>query len=479
MKPLFFYTMSKNQEEVLKFAEQSTIEDGVLVSPTLYSINTRNKYLLWTIFIAIIDKNKNQIDVTEEYIDRKELPKGACGAYWSVSGTEDMTMTKSNVTYISKGKNTGKKNYTTAFTQAIIDAKSIFNKKIKSGHKYDKEDIIKKGDEVSFERLLNDTTRGSAPWRVYAMALHDYKKFSNKIHFPAFIQYKLDGTLFIVVHHPSLPEIKVDDQLLKIDGYSRSRESYEQQNHILKELYPVALAYPGLHFVGELWKEGYGLQEISGFSRRKADTKLENEIKMDFNIFDCFELDQNYSFEERQFILEEAMLKLENPKYVHVIPSEPVNNEKELFEKYEKYLELKYEGAVIRNKNAPYEFGVEKEIRSYDTQKLKPRFDGEWPIVNFGEGKGKETGAIKWICADRNSDKDLKDRETFAVTPNQPTELRKKIFKKLKEDPEFFKKEIFGQEAVISYSILSNTGFPQQPKMLRFRNIKIDEMLKN
>jgi hypothetical protein len=468
----------KNQESLLEFVELGTIEDGILAMPTLYSMNARDKYLVWTIYIGIVDHKGNKINVNEEYIDREDLPEGAKGIYWTISGTEDGKQTESERTYISKGKYTGKKNFTTPFTQAVIDAKSIYQRKIKKGYKLDKDKLKRKDEPNSFEELYEDSSRGQYPWRVYAMAIHDYKKHKEKIHFPATVQPKYDGTLFIVVYHPLLPTKNINDVKMKIDGYSRSKESYEKQNHILEEIYPAAKEYPGLHFVGELWKEGYGLQEISGMTRRKADSKLSNDVLYDFNIFDCFYIeDKDQEFVDRQYILDEALTKLKNPNYIKVVPTTEVQNEKELMKKYKEFLDKNYEGAVVRNYSALYEYGVNKENRSYQTLKLKPRPDAEWPIVGFTEGKGKEAGSVIWICADKNSEDEIRDRKTFHVTPNLCAEARKYIFEKLTKDPKFFEDNILGQLAVISYSILSDIGFPQQPKMLRFRDENIDKLL--
>jgi len=491
----------KNQEQVLDFVSLGTIEDDILAMPTLYSVDTNGKYRLWTIYIGITTNTeepmKYLVPVDDNYINREDLPKKSCGFYWTVSGIEGKKMTKSEYTYIHKGKYTGKKNYTTPFTQAIIDARSLYNKKVKKGHNTNRE-AFKPADHVySFEELLEDKSRDEYPWRVFAMAVHDYKKFKSKIHYPATIQRKLDGTLFIVVYHPNLPKIRVkfhrpsqypDDDCIDIneismDGYSRSRETYEKQDHIFEELYPVLKKYPGLHLVGELWKKGYGLQEISGMSRRKLDIDTHGlkYVEFDYNVFDCFYIDQpEIGFEDRQYILDDIFGCLSesgiDKSVIQRVQTYDVATEVEMLKYYKTFLKEKMEGAVVRNKDALYEFGVNKEIRSYQSLKIKPRPDAEWPVVGFTNGKGKELGLIIWICAE-NSDKPFSERKKFNVTPNQPADARRNIFEKLSKEKEFFEKNIYGQNAVISYSILSEAGLPQQPKMLRFRDEKIDKLL--
>src|SRR5271170_2127832 len=289
---------SQSEVNVLEFSNLCTLKNGILVSPTLYSINKTGKYLLWTIFVGIAnteDENKlKKVNVMlEHYEDRRELQDHRAGVYCTESGQEGGKITVSAKTVVFDGKNAGKANYTTPFTQAISDARSIYKNKIKKGYVEDKS-ILKPVDYIyTFEELAKVSERGNNSWRVFAMALHNYKKFSHKISFPATIQDKRDGTLFIAVHHPILPDkLLVDGNTklkCKIDGYSRKRDTLDGQDHVLIELYPIASKYPGLHFVGELWKEGYNLQDISGAARRKADSKLKSErIKSYFNIFDCF-----------------------------------------------------------------------------------------------------------------------------------------------------------------------------------------------
>jgi hypothetical protein len=499
----------KNQEQVIEFVQQGKI-NNVLTMPTLYSINKNGKYLLWTIYIGLTvpsddeeeEESTKIIPITDEYINRGKLPKHSAGTYWTISGIEGMKMTRSENTYVFAGKNIGKKNFTTPLTQAILNARTIFNNKIRKGHVLSKKFLKKLGEVYTFEDLLSDKTRGEHPWRVFAMAVHEYKKNKDKISYPATIQYKLDGTLFIVVHHPLLPEISVlveeneengeneeneKERTMRLDGYSRGKETIEGQEHIYNSIYNIALKYPGLHFVGELWKEGYGLQEVSGISRRKLDSKKkEDKILLDFNIFDCFYIDRpELGFMDRQQILLEISSQLGEQKYVKFITTHMVDDEEEMLKLYHSFIEKGLEGAIVRNADSPYEFGINKEVRSYQSLKLKPRPDAEWPVVGFTCGKGKETNAVIWVCAENDEGVvlragkilPLEERKIFNVTPNQPTDLRKQIYEKLSKNQEFFQKEIYGKLLVISYSVLSNDKLPQQPKALRFREPEISEKI--
>lgn len=485
----------KNHEQVLEFVELCSQQDNMLTAPTLYGMDKHGNYIVWTIHIALFQNDK-RLPILQSYIDREELPSGAYGAYWTEYGREHMTITESEITPV-EGKNIGKNNHTTSFTQAILQARTEYNKRIRKGNNPDRAALKPHGENYTFEELFADRNRGKYPWRVFAMTLHDYKKFPDKITFPAAIQAKLDGTLFIVVHHPLLAKVLPDGR--DIDGYSRGRETYEGYEYIYDELAIAARKYPGLHFVGELWKKGYGLQDISGSSRRKTDSKLKTErVRLDYNIFDCFYVHENIGFTDRQKTLDEVFQCLPAPSAEHSsvpqtshvkrVKTRIVNNYAQMKLRYQNFLKQKFEGAVIRNLDAPYEFGINKDIRSYTTMKIKPRPDAEWPVVGYTHGKGKEAECVIWICAETdagvcarlktNDYIALQDRLTFNVTPNQPSALRIHIYNRLLLEKDLFDDYIMGQEAVISYSILADkTGLPQQPKMLRFKDSIVTDML--
>lgn len=499
----------KNHQLVLEFTDYGIIKNGILELPTLWSLDKNGNYRYWNLNIGIENESNNKIiNVTPEYIERKSLPKGYSGVYWTESGVENTEKPIiSNKTYVNTGKNIKNKNYTTPFTQAILDARSDFNYKIHKGSVMDKNLLNPLNTKISIEELILQSHRGTAPWRVFAMAIHDVNKNKNWRHvkFPCKLQPKLDGSMFIVVYHPKLPvrNISTTDfngvevQLkANIDSYTRGRESYDGQEHILWELYPVLKKYPGLHLVGELWKEGYGLQDISGFSRRQVDSKIKaNAIKLDFNIFDCFYIDQpGQPFEDREATIDDIIIDLDNlyeskNRFVKQVPSYEMKTKEQLLTKYQMFLEQKMEGGVIRNIDSPYEVGIDKEIRSYQTLKIKPRPDGEWPVIGFKEGKGKESGAIIWICAENDEGvrqrlnisakenlPELEDRKSFSVTPNIDYEKRYKIYSTLSSGNMFIEK-IKGQLLTVSYSILSKDFLPQQPKVLRFRDMRINELL--
>lgn len=472
-----------NFKQTLDFIEKGTIVDGVLELPCLYSMGGpkgKKKLRFWQIFVGIFDENDVKIPIDKDYINRSELPEGAYGGYWTLSGqVEWKTKPKpSAIVKVLKGRNTGKKNFTTPFTQAILQARTDFEKKITKGHVLTKKEALESLQGWTFDKLAKAKKRGKTPWRVFPMALHNYKKYSHKISCPCYVQPKYDGVRFIIVSHPAIPENHTLEGSPKIDFYTRKREQYDGYDYIVQEAYQVLKDHPGLHLDGELWKKGYSLQDISGASRKLAKSD-KADIKLEFHVFDCFYIEKpDMPFSERFQLLKDIFTKHPKLKYLRRVPVFKADSKEKVEKIYQKLLKAKYEGkpiyegAVIRSSTSKSEFGISKEKRSYQTLKLKPRPDGEWKVIDFKDGKkGKEVGAIVWIC-EANGKK-------FSVTPNWDYETRYAWFEKMSEI-EDNGKTVFengpwnGAEGTINYSILSKDGLPQQPKFLNFRKKELN-----
>jgi hypothetical protein len=506
--------LPKNAQEIVDFASLGHIEEGVLKMPTLWSKRATDKFGYWQISIgcvnrelepsemALKDTNGEWIQlideweaITDDLIQRGDVTDGYVGVYWTSSGQEGGKETISKPTFVAVGKNEGKANYTTPFTQALRDAMTQYNAKVRKGHITEdaKKFVKKEGDVYTFNELLHAKHRGEFPWRVNVMTLHDVNKSHNwdKVKYPCYVQPKINGTHFVIVSHPELPAHKLTlnsvDKTKKpkvvtthMDWYSRGLENFAPQDHIFAELYECLEARPGLHVTGELWIKGAHLQDLSGAARREKDPKTKSSNrqeapKQEFHIFDCFYVDQpNMPFEDRLAILEEIFEELEAadepPKWCKMVQTYLADNREQLDSLYRGFLDEKYEGAVIRNKDSPYEVGVDKPKRSYQTMKMKPREDSEFEIIDFTEGeKGKGKGAIKWIC------KTDKGNE-FKVSPNWKYDVQYAAFKALNtvKGKKFFSDKIKGKMATIEYAELSKDETPQQGKFSQFRDSAVE-----
>lgn len=504
-------SLPKNAQEIVDFAALGQIVEGVIKMPTLWSKRSTDKFGYWQISIGCVNRELDPSEmepkdtngdwmqlieeweeITDDLIQRGDVPDGFVGVYWTSSGQEGGKETISKPTFVAVGKNEGKANYTTPFTQALRDAMTQYNAKVRKGHiTEDAKKFVKKTGEVyTFDELLHAKHRGEFPWRVNVMTLHDVSKGHNwdKVKYPCYVQPKINGTHFVIVAHPELPAHNltldsIDPKTKKarvitvhMDWYSRGLESFAPQNHIFAELYASLESRPGLQVTGELWIKGAHLQDLSGAARREKDPKAKSSKrpeapKQEFHIFDCFYVDQpDMPFEERLAILEEIFEELDAadtpPKWCKMVQTYTADDREQLESLYRGFLDEKYEGAVIRNKDSPYEVGIDKPKRSYQTMKMKPREDSEFEIVDFTEGdKGKNKGAVKWICK-------TEEGKEFKTTPNWKYDVQYAAFKALNtaKGKKFFSDKIKGQMATISYAELSKDNKPQQGKFLQFRD---------
>jgi ATP dependent DNA ligase domain len=519
-------SLPKNALEIIEFAEQGIIDDSILKMPTLWNRHkTSGKFEYWQVFVGIADRSldTDEIEnddnegtweesvewfpVTEEFIKRGEIPDESVGVLWTRSGQEGGKETVSKPTFLAEGKGIakdGKKarsNYTTAFTQATRDAMTKYNFKVKKGSVIEahRSKLKSKDDTYDIGELAKMTHRGDSPWRVYVMLLHDYNKGKNARHikFPCYIQEKLNGTHFVAVSHSSLPTVTIVDKDRKVvleykdvhlDFYTRGREKFEGQEHILTELYPILAKYPGLHVTGELYKKGVKLQDVSGSSRRIKKTKNKSTraaaIKLELHVFDVFYINKpKMPFSERYDLMNQIFQDLESLdypiKYIKRIPTFEVDSKEQLDTIYRSFIDEGKEGGVVRNSDSSYELGVNKANRSYQTMKMKPREDSEFPIIGYTDGnKGKSVGAVKWICTVRDEDApgtNLEERDSFDVDPNWTYELRYAIYKALEETPDWFEENIKGQLATIEFAEFSKDMKPQQPKFIQFRDSKLEQ----
>lgn len=484
-----------NQKDVMDFARMCKMLDGVMKSPIVWGMKKAKtpKYMKWQIFISLQNANGEDVPIRTRYIKGSVLPSEVYALYWTVSGQENGKMTKSQITAISEGKNIGKSNETTALTQAILDARSEFNLKLKRGGSTDKTTLIAPGTLISFQQLLNTKGRGETPWRVHQMALQDVSKTtpagtSNWRHmtFPGYIQPKYDGTRFTVVGSPLLV-----GKINGIDGFSRGGETYAEQDHILQELLPIVKKFPELYLDGELWKEGYGLQFISGSARRLEGSKRKKAVSLDFYIFDCFYLDKPLNWTDRMKILEDIKTLAETySKSIKFAPNKIYNTREEALKFYQEYVDEGYEGGVLRNADSKYEYGLALEIRSYTTMKIKPMSDEDWPVIGFTCGEvGKDVGALVWVLEvtpdvlNKHNEKfetdnkllpTKKENEFTSVTKGLDYEERYAAFAFLKES-NYFDNKLKNKLMRVQYSIISAFGKPQQPKVLGFRDLELNK----
>jgi DNA ligase-1 len=132
-----------------------------------------------------------------------------------------------------------------------------------------------------------------------------------------------------------------------------------------------------------------------------------------------------------------------------------VEREDQLENIHDLFVDEGYEGLMLRNLDMPYEFS-----RSWNLVKYKVMKDDEFKIVDAEKAlKGKQRGAIIWICETPQGDR-------FNVVPNGTIDSRKKLWTEWLTDPTDF----IGKELTVQYQELTPKGIPRFPKGIAIRD---------
>lgn len=248
------------------------------------------------------------------------------------------------------GKNIGRSNETSPTQQAELEAKSRMNKQIDKGYR-ENPDGLKELD-------------------LLPMLASDYLKQGHRIKFPCFGSAKMDGVRCLAI-------CSEDGVILK----SRGGKLYDVK-HIISQLQSVMVT--GDIWDGEIYLHGKYLEEI--VSAVKKYNPLTTSLT--FRIFDVVEDDMIFEDRLVRLLQIEDFLFESRIASIDVLPYELLNNEADMHDWHQMYVNGGYEGIMLRNALGRYESGK----RSADLQKLKSFLDSEFKIVDVIPDK--DGGAI-------------------------------------------------------------------------------------
>ena len=325
---------------------------------------------------------------------------------------------------ITKGKNIGRKNETTPYEQALLDAKSAWDKKVMEGYA----ETVEKAQVPS----MVSNAAIAAHDTISPMLAQDYHKQGKKIVFPCYVQAKLDGVRSIF-HKGVLT--------------SRNGKEFSGLEHILAELAPATKE--GLILDGEVYSTTLSFQQFVGLVKKKKFTAEDKEQLKNVNlwVYDCV---NNRPFEERLSMLKEFFGQ-HRFAHVHLLPTEECKTREDLKGFHDKYVADGNEGLIVRNKQGLYQLGA----RSYDLQKYKEFEDAEYEVAGFTEGQGLEEGLVIWICKTAKG-------QTFNVRPRGTHEDRAALFK--------VAKNYVGKQLTVRFQELTEDGIPRFPVGISFRD---------
>jgi len=340
---------------------------------------------------------------------------------------------------VSEGKNLGKKNETTPFQQAILEARATWNKRQAEGYVVAVSNSSSNSSNSSSSNSAAATvipaSRAtelilSAPLPMLANKWPERKKYTQ---FPCLVQPKYDGTRTI-----AMCGLKEGPCL-----FSRQRKAYAHLEHIQA----IVRQLPkGLILDGELFTTKAHFQTIVGLAKKKTLTE-EDRVQHNLLELHCYDIvDPVKPFHERYAILQD-LFRLHASiigSTLQLCPIKEVAKESDLKQAHDAYVAAGYEGLMIRNKAGLYAVGD----RSNDLLKMKEFEDDEFRIVGFYEADGAEKGCVMWRCITPKG-------VEFGCRPEGTREDRQELFK--------HGSDYVGKMLTVKYQNLTPDGVPRFP----------------
>lgn len=357
------------------------------IGNTLYKMDSSGRIRVWTISTGQEDGRN----------------------FYSVShGQQNGKMQETKV-FIDEGKNKGRSNETTAESQTIFEAKSLYDRQI---------------ERKGYTEVI-PSTQPTLP-----MLAHKYSDFAHKISWPCAISVKLDGARLII-------EIKDG----KVKCTSRTGKEMPNLEHITDELLKLG---KDIILDGELYSDDLTFEEIISIVR-KTKTR---DPRMPQIYFYAFDIINNKTYHERVVELDYLVMGLSNTK---AVPWKIIKSEENLYSAHKKYVNDGYEGTMIRNLSSLYQ----PNKRSYDLLKMKDWLDNEFEIIGWKTGKGKFSNIPTFLLV-------TEEKKTFEAVP-KGTEEERGVY--LAEADSYI-----GKFATIRFFEYTADGLPRFPVMIGIRD---------
>ena len=336
--------------------------------------------------------------------------------------------------------NEGRANARTPEEQAEFEVQAILKRKLESGYWLNIDDI----DKVHF---------------VEPMLAKNWADRKDKVKYPVWVNMKYDGARS--VHGITGP-------------FSRNGKPWKTAQHISKALQPVFDKYPDIIFDGELYchKLNNNFEKIMSLIKKTKPTAADIEESantIQYHIYDIIDNELNYSqrLEKLNSILSECLQTGIIDSAICIAPSYRCNNEDEVNRYYEQFMELGYEGQIIRL-NKPYE-----NKRSSNLLKRKDFDEKEYYVIDIEEGEGNKTG----MCGRFILLKDIDDIN-YAVKNYgyNPSDIDNTFNSNVKGSHEYLKelldnKELFKRKyAKVKYFGIGAEGSPRFPYVIGIRD---------
>jgi DNA ligase-1 len=348
--------------------------------PTLYSIDAKRNVLSWV--IKVFDNNQLRYAVieVEEGLYTGEKTKRA--------------------TTVKVGKNIGKNNETTYLQQAVKDAQSKWNKKKLVGYK---ETI-----EQAMEEIKTLGSGSVAPMK----AVPYYNTTNGKIQatFPCYGNYKYNGLRANIM-------LENDKVVIK----SKNGIYYNAPQHIHNFLSQIFKECPDAVFDGELYIHNTKLNEILS----AATVMGEKTLSLCYVLYDFAVSDNDMVNRLLSIKLLRTRFNISRDDYSFPVTTASyfdINNEADCDKFLQIAIERGYEGIILRDKKAHYQFGK----RNKALVKRKEITTEEFIIIDVVD-TNENPGIGIFVC--RNNI----NNETFKVN-SQGVESERRNYLENKQD---------------------------------------------
>ncbi|WP_288981787.1 hypothetical protein [uncultured Flavobacterium sp.] len=366
--------------------------------PDLFGLSSKGKIKYWTISAIQFDNIRAKVSVTHGYADHP-----------------DSFQTNEKEIY---SKNIGKKNQTTPYEQAVLEAQSAFNRKIDEQY-------------VEDQTLLMHQVEVELP-----MLAHEFTKRGHNVVYPCYVQPKLNGARCLIK--------KLNHEMR---ATSRGGKEYKAIQAIKNDLMDAMNTFDILD--GELYNHQLSFQEIMTAIKNETDLDI-NLSKIQYWVYDL--AIEGLFFDERYKIISQMVADADSDSIV-LVPTYLVHDEQELAERHAEFTAQGFEGTMIRNTDGVYKF----KHRSVDLQKYKDFQDAEFKIIGGNEGSGLSAGQCIFIC-------ETQDGQPFGVRCIGPNAVREEQWQNLNS--------YINQYLTVKFQNYSDTGIPIFPVGLQIREGK-------
>ncbi len=228
------------------------------------------------------------------------------------------------------------------------------------------------------EKTINKVWKGLIPKPNYNRCAVFSSKTAEKIHFPAYLQLKCDGTY---------REVHVCDGKVTI----RTRAGEPAENPVVAE---QIKDFPDGYYLGE-FTIGKATEPDCNRSIGNGLINSDNPPYKDihFTVWDYLSED-DYSGKEPSIYLYrfkalEGIIEAHRSENIELVPSYLVNDAKAALERSSEFMNQGLEGGVLKDTNMIFKNGTNQQ-----QLKIKLKVDCEMRIKGFTEGTGKREGYV-------------------------------------------------------------------------------------